>query len=387
MINVTGAATQTYYSNYDNPINWGKGINLGVLPDRRIMFFTTDGTEKNYDQLISEKPLPNGYHLVTATYDGRRKQIFVDGQRVANGPAKGLDYGGASVATVGALREFGQGLQGDIAELIISSDATVKDQTAVERYLAKRYGISIPRSKGSAAEFAPPAIWLRADKNFVRDRPEPTPEERAKEVDRLYQESLATASRLQGRLLGLCGLNDWVNKFPSTLDPALPGVDMMGCCSDAVIRASFAIWSGTVTGNSEETRVNMAFNRASPLVDVVSCLPHRGEIDVTVRDARRVLVRVPEWSPHARVQTYVDGKSLPIEWQNSYVVFPKVEQGQQLTVTYPLRVAEIKETVGSLDGTEYSEKWRGNTIVNISPPGKFVPMYQRPDLESEQLQP
>jgi len=59
--------------------------------------------------------------------------------------------------------------------------------------------------------------------------------------------------------------------------------------------------------------------------------------------------------------------------------------GQQLTVTYPLRIAEIKETVGSLDGTEYTQKWRANTIVDIASPGKWIPMFNRPEPDTERL--
>lgn len=383
VVNVTGNEVQTIYSNYDNPINWGKGVNLGVTADRRVNFFTTDGTEQHYDQLNSAAPLPSGTHLVTAIYNNRRKQIFIDGERVASGPAKGLDYGTASVAAVGALREFGQWLHGGIAELIVANDVSVKDQNGTERQLAKKYGLTLPSRSAADAKPATPAVWLKADAGYARERPEPTPAERAKEVDRLYQDSLVTAARLEGRLLGLSGFGDWVNKLPSTLDPALPGVDMMGCCSDAVIRASFAVWSETVSGDANETRVNMAFNRQSPLVDVVSCLPHRGEVDILVKDSRRVLVRVPEWAPREQVGAFVNGKPVAVSWQQGYVDFPQVERGQQLTVTYPLRIAEIKETVGSLDGTEYTEKWRGNTIVDISPAGRLVPMYQRPELDSD----
>jgi hypothetical protein len=41
--------------------------------------------------------------------------------------------------------------------------------------------------------------------------------------------------------------------------------------------------------------------------------------------------------------------------------------------------------VGGLDGTEYTERWRGNTIVSISPPGKWIPMFERPELENENV--
>jgi hypothetical protein len=53
-----------------------------------------------------------------------------------------------------------------------------------------------------------------------------------------------------------------------------------------------------------------------------------------------------------------------------------------LTVTYPLRIAEVREPI---QGVQYTEKWRGNTIVDISPPGKWIPMYQRPAMDSDHL--
>ena len=129
----------------------------------------------------------------------------------------------------------------------------------------------------------------------------------------------------------------------------------------------------------------MQTKRGSPLVDVVSCLPHRGELDVFVGEARRVLIRVPEWAPHAEVKAFIAKKSIPVSWVDSYVVFDHVRRGDQLTITYPLRIAEVKETVGSLDGRQYTERWRGNTIVDISPPGKWIPLFQRPELDNAQV--
>ena len=185
--------------------------------------------------------------------------------------------------------------------------------------------------------------------------------------------------------MGACGFPDWVNKLPSDLDPKLPGIHMQGCCADATIRAAHPIWAETVTGDATEARVNLAFNRKSKLLDVVSCLPHRGELNLLVHDARKVLVRVPEWAPKADVKAFVNRQPVPVSWEESYVAFAVTHPGEQLTVTYPLRIAEIKETVGSLDGTRYTERWRGNTIVDISPSGKWIPLFQRPELDTERL--
>jgi hypothetical protein len=140
-----------------------------------------------------------------------------------------------------------------------------------------------------------------------------------------------------------------------------------------------------VTGDAGETRVNMAFNRKSDLVNVVSCLPYRGELDVAVKTARRVLVRIPQWTSKTQVKLYVNRIPVTTQWDGDYVVFTRTKRGEYLTVTYPLRVAIIKETVGSLAGIEYTERWRGNTIVDISPGGKWIPMFQRPEMDTTHL--
>lgn len=222
-------------------------------------------------------------------------------------------------------------------------------------------------------------------KRVAKDMPSADAAAQAKEVEKRFNESMELAKRMDGRLLGLCGFGDWVNELPSSLDPELPGIDMMGCCADAVIRASHAIWKQTVTGDEAETRVNLAFNRTSPLVNVVSCLPHRGELNVVVKKARKVLIRVPAWAPKDQVAAYVDQSPLEPAWEGDYVAFNGVSSGQQLTVTYPLRIATVTETIYTDKHTEFKEQWRGNTIVDISPAGHWLPMYQRPQLNSDAL--
>jgi hypothetical protein len=198
------------------------------------------------------------------------------------------------------------------------------------------------------------------------------------EVEQRYEKAVQTAERMVGQQMGLCGFPDWVNQLPSDLDNELPGIHMQGCCADATIRASHAIWSETVTGDEQETRVNLAFNRRSPLVEVISCLPHRGEVNVVVKGTRRVMVRVPEWAPKSEVKAYRERKAVPVTWAGSYVVFEGLATHEHLTVTYPLRLWEVRET---MQGVDYTERWRGNTIVDITPPGKWIPMYHRPELE------
>lgn len=46
---------------------------------------------------------------------------------------------------------------------------------------------------------------------------------------------------------------------------------------------------------------------------------------------------------------------------------------------------EMKETPGELDGTQYAEKWRGNTIVAIALAGKWTPKLERPELNNDNV--
>jgi hypothetical protein len=223
------------------------------------------------------------------------------------------------------------------------------------------------------------------EKHIATELTNATPEARAAEVEKRYQQAVKTGERMVGQQMGICGFPDWVNQLPSDLDPTLPGIHMQGCCADATIRGAYSVWAETVTGDANEARINLAFNRKSSLVDVASCLPYRGELDLTVNDAKKVLVRIPEWAPKDGVRVFRAKEIAPIKWDGSYVVFEDAKPGEQLTVTYPLRVAEVKETVGSLDGKQYTERWRGNTIVDISPGGKWIPMFQRPELDTEHM--
>lgn len=369
---------QAIYSNYNNPINWGKGVHIALTSSNQAYFFTTDGTEEGYDQQVSE-PLEDGFHVITVARDEEWKDIYVDGKRVQRSKSKNFEYDTGTVAVVGALREFGNDFASDMAEVIIYDSTDALARQATDRMLGKRYGLPVNET-GSGEETGKPLLWLRAQDGLsYTDGGSPlTPEECEREIERRYRESLAAARRMEGRLLGLCGFPDWVNHLPSTLDKEFPGIDMMGCCADAVVRAAHAVWDETVTGDADETRVNMAFNRHSALVHVVSSLPHRGEVNVIVKDAHRVLVRVPIWAQRDRVKVFVDRQSVTLIWDGAYVVFDSVARGQQLTVTYPLRIAEIREPI---NGVVYTEKWRGNTIVDIEPKGKWVPMFVRPELD------
>lgn len=78
---------------------------------------------------------------------------------------------------------------------------------------------------------------------------------------------------------------------------------------------------------------------------------------------------------------FVDKKPIPVSWDGSSVVFGPVSDYQLPTVTHPLAIGTVHEKI---QGAEYAEHGRGNTIVDISPPGKWIPL-SRLELDTEQV--
>jgi hypothetical protein len=83
-------------------------------------------------------------------------------------------------------------------------------------------------------------------------------------------------------------------------------------------------------------------------------------------------------------KTPVTVSQLQCSWKSPSLAVAALNENQtqkEVSTAYlRLRIADIRET---LYGVTYNEKWRGNTIVDINPPGKLIPMFQRPQLESE----
>jgi len=129
----------SFYSNYDDPVDWGNGVNAEVrLPT--IYWFTTAGTKASYSAMSSASLSEAPYRLVTLTYGPGGKNIFVDGTCVGSAAAGGLDYGVGSVASIGQLGKFNLfSYKGDIAELLVYGEVDAQQQAQVESYLKNKY--------------------------------------------------------------------------------------------------------------------------------------------------------------------------------------------------------------------------------------------------------
>ncbi len=149
------------------------------------------------------------------------------------------------------------------------------------------------------------------------------------------------------------------------------------CCTGNMGRTLYYIWEHIVHHQQGELRVNLLLNRASEWADIHSHIPYQGKVEVKVRTPlRSVLVRVPEWvvAKEPGVSAQSNGRALNFHWEGRYVNLGSAHTGDVLAVSFPIPRRQTKVTIG---GTEYTLDIKGNTVINIDPPGQDGPFYQR----------
>jgi DUF1680 family protein len=175
--------------------------------------------------------------------------------------------------------------------------------------------------------------------------------------------------------------------WPSANDGCPVGSGHMHCCTGNASRTLYYLWNGIVAHDAGRLRVNLLLNRASRWADVDSCLPYNGQVDVKVKHAlAEVLLRVPEWVPSgsARVCATRGQTAINLAWRGRYMSLGPAQPGDTLSLTFPLVERTITRRVYGapvetvMGGVVYqSITFRGNEVVDIDPPGKNYPFYQR----------
>jgi hypothetical protein len=174
--------------------------------------------------------------------------------------------------------------------------------------------------------------------------------------------------RLLGSFAGFASANDYFTPLSHAPGP------FVGCCTGNGARALYYVWENIVREKDGRLDVNLLLNRASRWADVDSYLPYEGRVDIKVKKAETLFVRIPEWVEPAKVQCEVANKPVALRWNGRFASPGKMAAGRTVVFRFPVSETTVHERVGSLDVTLVL---RGSTVVAISPQGKYHPLYQR----------
>ena len=172
------------------------------------------------------------------------------------------------------------------------------------------------------------------------------------------------------------------------------------CCLGNGAKGMYYAWKSIVDCSNKAARINLLLNRASPWLDIDSCLPYEGKVVIRNKTAERISVRMPLWVDRKAVSSKINGLAATPFWNGQYAIFDPVKGGVTLTMEFP--IVESTETYTlkwnqsdcwfesnwpqrgwETANQKYICHFKGNTLVEITPvpatitDGLGYPLYQR----------
>jgi hypothetical protein len=189
-------------------------------------------------------------------------------------------------------------------------------------------------------------------------------------IDPTYQTDERVGERNIGAFAGWPSANDF---FGAKVNQGHRNI-FMHCCTGNGTRAIYYIWEHILEYEGGKLRVNLLLNRASRWADVDSYIPYEGRVDVKVKEACDLSVRIPEWVSPGEVRVHVGGADRQVDFTGRYAQVGGVKPGDVAAVTFP--IGERTDTVW-IEKDRYVLVRKGNEVVGIDPPGRYAPLFQR----------
>ena len=145
-----------------------------------------------------------------------------------------------------------------------------------------------------------------------------------------------------------------------------------GCCVGTAPTALKLVWDTAIAEENGVFVVNIPCERETAQLKMESDLPNEGCIRLTAKTDCRAGFRVYDWMGESLTVT-VNGKPVTPE-RNGAILSAALKAGDVLALSFPLETVERKEHTR---GTDYTVYWRGCDVVDLTPRGEHVRLYQR----------
>jgi len=148
----------------------------------------------------------------------------------------------------------------------------------------------------------------------------------------------------------------------------IPGKQVAGCCTTNGSQGLYYAWEAIVRQNGSQARINLLMNRVSQLVDVLSHLPYEGKVELRIKEADSVDVRIPDWVDRESLQVMVNDQAVKLNWKNRRITVLNLKSGDNVVVLFTIVYSTKKITFCDVqEPVEYTYEFKGNTVVDVNP--------------------
>jgi hypothetical protein len=191
---------------------------------------------------------------------------------------------------------------------------------------------------------------------------------------RPHQDTRDIHQRSIGAFLGWMRANDGLKTVKSSQGTKIGNLGIQHCCTANGARTLYHIWDSIITREGGALKVNLLLNRASPELDIDSCLPAEGRVTLKIKDCPAVMVRMPEWCDLSAVRLTQAGQPLAHAFQGRCVCLEGLQPGTIVEITFPMPEQTVTRVLGDLP---FRLRLRGANVVGIDPAGTAVPLFSR----------
>lgn len=144
-----------------------------------------------------------------------------------------------------------------------------------------------------------------------------------------------------------------------------------GCCVGTAPVALKTVWENAVSDDNGILCVNIPCDKETDTYKTESFIPNDGKIIITAKANGKFGFRIYEWIDTPKF--FVNGKETEAENLNG-IAFAELSDGDIFELRFNLETVAKKEIVRD---TEYTVYWRGCDVVDMTPRGEHVRLYQR----------
>lgn len=172
------------------------------------------------------------------------------------------------------------------------------------------------------------------------------------------------ADMVKGGFAGWAGVNDFIGNCDHHYC-------LMNCCGPAGTRALYDVYRNIYTIYDKKVYINIFMNREDSNIRIESQQPHIGQVEITLKKSLEINIVKRSWFGK-NVEFTIDNEPWEYTENNNYYILASVPLNKEVVFKYGL--CPKNEDV-HVNGRDFKVKWLGDTVMDIAPKGKIMPMY------------